>query len=174
MPRELPNLHAGRGFTLSARCLVPESRDANLRRQVGRRYGSRSSWQRPNNAASSSRTPSVESDDERAGPALGLSWATVNKWRSRSVTCDAPMGPHDLRGDHWQALTESMTKYVGMRLDAQLSFARGLLDHAGETWRRASAPRSETKTNGGRGTFPLMPAKLPHFQTAQRMGWRCR
>jgi hypothetical protein len=27
----------------------------------------------------------------------GLSRATVNKWRSRSETCDAPMGPHDPR-----------------------------------------------------------------------------
>jgi hypothetical protein len=51
-----------------AKCLVAERCDANLSRQAEERYGSRSSWQRLNNAASSSRTPGVQRDDERARP----------------------------------------------------------------------------------------------------------
>ena len=38
----------------------------------------------------------------------GLSRATVNKWRSRSETCDAPMGPQDPRSTVLTPVEEAM------------------------------------------------------------------
>ena len=52
-------------------------------------YGKRSSRQRPHDAASSSRVPSVE----RKQPRYGLNAKTVRKWRKRTTTADALMGP---------------------------------------------------------------------------------
>ena len=74
------------------------------------RYGSSSSRQRPHNAARSGRTPSSASVVSRSRPLrshstgfaagtlgsyaqYGLNPKTVLKWRKRSVTVDAPMGP---------------------------------------------------------------------------------
>ena len=56
-------------------------------------YGKRSSRQRPHDAASSSRVPSVER--EQPGPCRPLrpERETVRKWRKRTTTGDALMGP---------------------------------------------------------------------------------
>ena len=57
------------------------------------RCGRTSSRQRPHDAACSSRAPSAQRAPER----YGLNSKTVAKWRRRSFTADAPMGPSDPR-----------------------------------------------------------------------------
>jgi hypothetical protein len=58
------------------------------------RYGSRSSRLSPNDAAHLSRTPSVARSDPNPWPPHdGLDPKTVAKWRQRTFTFDAPMGP---------------------------------------------------------------------------------
>ena len=56
-------------------------------------YGKRSSRQRPHDAASSSRAPSIER--EQPGPCRPLRAEPEDggKWRGRTTTADAPMGP---------------------------------------------------------------------------------
>ena len=63
-----------------------------LRRK--KRYGNNASWQRPHDAESSSRA-SQRSKEKTSVLAqrYGLSRTTVTKWRSRTATTDAPMGP---------------------------------------------------------------------------------
>jgi len=90
--------------------LVPASRDATLTRE-----GEEALWQavftvhpptafhglrprnldrlRPNNAANSSRAPSVARNASTLAQRYGLSRTTVAKWRTRTTTNDAPMGP---------------------------------------------------------------------------------
>lgn len=57
--------------------------------------GEGSSRQRPHDAACSSRAPSVERKQPR--PRYGRNPKTVLKWRKRTTTADAPMGPNDPR-----------------------------------------------------------------------------
>ena len=58
------------------------------------RYGSRSSRLSPHDAASSSRAPKRRKRATRALAArYGLNPKTVAKWRKRTTTADAPMGP---------------------------------------------------------------------------------
>ena len=56
-------------------------------------YGKRSSRQRPHDAASSSRVPSVEREQPALAARYGLNAKTVRKWRKRTTTADALMGP---------------------------------------------------------------------------------
>ena len=63
-----------------------------LRRK--KRYGNNASRQRPNNAANSSRASQRSKEKTSAlAQRYGLSRTTVTKWRSRTTTTDAPMGP---------------------------------------------------------------------------------
>ncbi len=61
------------------------------------RYGSSSSRQRPHDAASSSRAPSVERATRVLAARYGLNPKTVDKWRGRTTTVDQPMGPTQAR-----------------------------------------------------------------------------
>ena len=56
-------------------------------------YGKRSSRQRPHDAASSSRVPSVEREQPALAARYGLNAKTVRKWRKRTTTADALMSP---------------------------------------------------------------------------------
>jgi transposase-like protein len=56
-------------------------------------YGKRSSRRRPHDAASSSRVPRVEREQPGLAARYGLNAKTVAKWRKRTTTADAPMGP---------------------------------------------------------------------------------
>src|SRR5271154_3848312 len=56
-------------------------------------YGKRSAWQRPHDAAYSSRAPSVERERRSLAARYDLNPKTVRKWRRRTTTADAPMGP---------------------------------------------------------------------------------
>ena len=55
-------------------------------------YGKRSAWQRPHDAAYSSRAPSVERGARSLAARYDLNPKTVRKWRQRTTTADAPMG----------------------------------------------------------------------------------
>ena len=57
------------------------------------RYGKCSSRQRQNNAAHSRRAPSGENVVPCRRPTFGLNPKTILKWRKRSITTDALMGP---------------------------------------------------------------------------------
>lgn len=57
------------------------------------RYGKCSSRQRPHDAVSSSRVPSVAREHPALAARYGLNPKTVAKWRKRTTTVDAPMGP---------------------------------------------------------------------------------
>ena len=56
-------------------------------------YGKRSSRQRPHDAMCSSRAPSVEREHPGPCRSLRVKLKTVAKWRKRTTTIDAPMGP---------------------------------------------------------------------------------
>ena len=58
------------------------------------RYGSRSSWFSPHDAANSSRAPSVARGDPALAAQYSLNAKTVAKWRKRTATTDQPMGPN--------------------------------------------------------------------------------
>jgi transposase-like protein len=58
-----------------------------------KRSGRQSSGFSPNDAGSSSRAPSVGRKTSSLAQRYGLSRTTVTKWRSRTTTDDAPMGP---------------------------------------------------------------------------------
>ena len=56
-------------------------------------YGKRSAWQRPHDAAYSSRAPSVERERPLACSTLRPEPQDCAEWRQRTTTADAPMGP---------------------------------------------------------------------------------
>ena len=57
------------------------------------RHGTRSSRQRPHDAASSSRAPAAQGTTRALAARYGLNPKTVAKWRQRTMTADRPMGP---------------------------------------------------------------------------------
>ena len=63
-----------------------------LRRK--QRYGKHASWQRPNDAESSSQACQRSKEKTSVlAQRYELSRTTVTKWRTRTTTADAPMGP---------------------------------------------------------------------------------
>ena len=59
-----------------------------------KRYGNNASWQRPHDAANSSRAFQMSKEKTSTlAQRYGLSRTTVTKWRTRTTTGDAPMGP---------------------------------------------------------------------------------
>src|SRR4051812_29494838 len=55
--------------------------------------GERSSWQRTNDAANSSRVQAVKAPARILASQYGLNVKTILKWRDGAETSDAPMGP---------------------------------------------------------------------------------
>ena len=111
------------------RCSVPDCREPLIpdawRRRI--RYGRWCSRQRPHNAASSSRAPSVEREDQRIAERYGLSVTTVTKWRARTSTADAPMGPRSPRSTVLTFIEEAMIVEFRRRTLLPLDDVRGCL-----------------------------------------------
>ena len=98
--REAGSHAAGSAWELADRGLVvvvPDCGGASLSLiRQGRRMppmASRSSRERPHDAACSSRAPSVEESARSLAARYGLNAKTVRKWRGRTTTTDEPMGP---------------------------------------------------------------------------------
>src|SRR4051812_32231902 len=70
--------------------------------------GRGSSWQRPHDAACSSQAPRVARGHRALAARYGLNPKTVAKWRERTTTADAPMGPSDPRSTVLTPVEEAM------------------------------------------------------------------
>ena len=60
-------------------------------------YGKRSAWQRPHDAAYSSRFQASKETARSLAARYDLNPKTVRKWHQRTTTADAPMGPKALK-----------------------------------------------------------------------------
>ena len=89
-----PGVHPADEIPLLIRCMVPGSGGVIISTQEENRYGKHASRQRPHDAANAK--PASQRSKEKTSTLAqryGLSRTTAAKWRTRTTTSDAPMGP---------------------------------------------------------------------------------
>jgi hypothetical protein len=130
------------------------------------RYGQRSTRQRPHDTASSSRAPSGARVDRALAARYQLNPKTVAKWRHRTTTADAPMGPRVRRSIVLSPLEEAAVVAFRRRTMLPLDDVLGRLREALPQLSRSALHRCLQRHDISR--LPLGPERASRRGTLRR------